>query len=319
MPDARSPPVLQLAQCALCSKLLESTHSGLPTVCISCDTICTNAVRQRLEELASGATAELQALGLILGNNRVEPQRRPELEHEKSVISGSNTSTNPGASNHGTFQTNSGWRRAYSYKNPDTPQLQTAAEEPAPEPVPLRRRKYTWLTTASEPPKERSAPAPVPPRKRKRGRPKRAAAPLPASAFPLGTYQSLELLLTELNRLLCTPHTDSLVHFWGTCADTEVSEAAAADPAEHVREVAWEVIERTVLAFNVDNILIQTSGDSTFTMTESAAIWMGAGDDTSQNHPCARCEHNLTIRVVALEQLNTSAQSVVVALSHATP
>ncbi|KAJ7673828.1 hypothetical protein DFH06DRAFT_1123500 [Mycena polygramma] len=318
MPDARSAPVLQLAQCALCSKLLESTYSGLPTVCISCDTICSNAVRQRLEELASGATAELNALGLILGNNPVESQRRPDLNHQNSVASGSNTYTNPRGSNSGTFQINSGWRRAYSYKNPDTPQTQTTTQEPAPEPAPLRRRKYAWLTTATEPPAERPPPAPVPPRKRKRGRPKRVAVPLPVSAFPPGTYQSLELLLTELNRLLCTPHADRPVHFWGTCADTEVSEAAAADPAEHVREVAWEVINRTVLAFNVDNILIQTSGDSTFTMTESAAIWMGAGDDTSQNHPCARCEHNLTIRVVALEQLNTSAQSVVVALSHVT-
>ncbi|KAJ6592509.1 hypothetical protein B0H19DRAFT_1245378 [Mycena capillaripes] len=69
-------------------------------------------------------------------------------------------------------------------------------------------------------------------------------------------YQTLGLLLTHLNCLLCTPPAGHEFEFRGTCA--LVADPAVA-PAACVVTVAWELIEKTLLAFNPP---IHASSDS---------------------------------------------------------
>ncbi|KAJ6592505.1 hypothetical protein B0H19DRAFT_1245374 [Mycena capillaripes] len=174
--------------------------------------------------------------------------------------------------------------------------------------------------------------------------PKRVPTPVRVVVLPLVTptstasisipaapiaYQTLGLLLTDLNRLLCTPHAGREFEFRGTCA--LVADPAVA-PAARVVTVAWEVIEKTVLAFNIHALSVHSSGTTAVATTQSSALWMGdpassASDNTVNTDsdsrrpcPCARCEHLLTISVWALEpQLGVAkpkGEGIWVALRH---
>lgn len=86
--------------------------------------------------------------------------------------------------------------------------------------------------------------------------PTRVILPLATEAQPEPIeYQTLDLLLSDLNRLLCTPHEEQPFHFRGTCAivlDPAIGHAA------RVTRVAWAIIRGTVLAFKyVPNLFIQ--------------------------------------------------------------
>ncbi|KAJ7150061.1 hypothetical protein C8R43DRAFT_496625 [Mycena crocata] len=109
-------------------------------------------------------------------------------------------------------------------------------------------------------------------------------------------YQSLELLIVDMNKLLNTPHEEQAFHFKGACA-------VVADPAvgnsARVAEVAWEIIRKTALAFNLNTLKIQSNPRSALFMTPSSAIWMGLPPDMLDKAapPCRRCEHLLTVGV----------------------
>ncbi|KAJ7830649.1 hypothetical protein B0H14DRAFT_3143467 [Mycena olivaceomarginata] len=123
------------------------------------------------------------------------------------------------------------------------------------------------------------------------------------------TYQTLALLLNDLNRLLLTPHEGREFAFRGRCAVI----VGAADTSEdalktRVLWVAWEIIERTVLSFDVQNLAVHGSAYGAVGKTRSIAIWMGALPDPrlqkeEDECPCARCEHLLTMSV-SLEPRN---------------
>ncbi|KAJ7128193.1 hypothetical protein C8R43DRAFT_951522 [Mycena crocata] len=129
----------------------------------------------------------------------------------------------------------------------------------------------------------RSIPRIVPP-------PGAADAPVPV------LYQSLSLLLADLNKLLNTPHEQQAFHFKGACAI--VADSAVGNVARLV-VVAWEIIQKTTLAFDINTLKIQSNPRSALVMTSSSAIWMGLPPDmlTKAALPCRQCEHLLTIGI----------------------
>ncbi|KAJ7137495.1 hypothetical protein C8R43DRAFT_1132097 [Mycena crocata] len=146
------------------------------------------------------------------------------------------------------------------------------------------------------------------PRKRKRTEvsPEPAAhiRSIPHIVLPPGTanaplpilYQTLKQLLADVNKLLNTPHEEQAFHFKGECA---VVADPAVDNANRVAAVAWEMIQKTVLSFNIHTLKIQINAHAALAMTLSSAIWMDCLPDSLETNapPCRRCEHLLTIGV----------------------
>ncbi|KAJ7779760.1 hypothetical protein B0H16DRAFT_1499787 [Mycena metata] len=139
-------------------------------------------------------------------------------------------------------------------------------------------------------------------------RPRRVVLPLTTDhrpSTPPIVYQTLTLLLQDLNRILCTPHEGLPFQFSGTCS--VVADAARVRNGDHYRmrvsQVGWEVIARTVLAFDVNAVRVHESGSvGAIALMRSAAIWMGAPPDprlraAELERPCGTCEHLLKIRV----------------------
>ncbi|KAJ6472909.1 hypothetical protein C8R47DRAFT_1324564 [Mycena vitilis] len=108
--------------------------------------------------------------------------------------------------------------------------------------------------------------------------PKRVVLPLitATSATPSAPpipYQTLALLLADLTRLLTTPHAGRAFDFRGSFA---VVGTMPGGPAARVVDVGWEIIEKTVLTFNVNTLKIQSSTHEAVTTTQTSAIWMSA-------------------------------------------
>ncbi|KAJ6587699.1 hypothetical protein DFH09DRAFT_1307902 [Mycena vulgaris] len=108
-------------------------------------------------------------------------------------------------------------------------------------------------------------------------------------------FQTLGLMLIDLNHFLCHPHPPFF--FRGTYS---IVADPAIDHAARVTSVAWDLIRNTVLAFNVATLTVHTSPRAALTATQSSAIWMGAPPDprladVSESRPCENCEHLLTI------------------------
>ncbi|KAJ6587646.1 hypothetical protein DFH09DRAFT_231131 [Mycena vulgaris] len=132
-------------------------------------------------------------------------------------------------------------------------------------------------------------------------------------------FQTLGLMLIDLNHFLCHPHPPFF--FRGTysiVADPAINHAA------RVTSVAWELIRNTVLAFNVQTLAVHTSSRAARATTQSSAIWMGAPPDprlanVSEPRPCEQCEHLLTIGAdpddSALER-GLQGQRITVTLRH---
>ncbi|KAJ7779707.1 hypothetical protein B0H16DRAFT_1499636 [Mycena metata] len=119
----------------------------------------------------------------------------------------------------------------------------------------------------------------------------------PPPDTPTIEYQTLNLLLADLNRLLRQPHAEQPFNFEGTCS-------IVSDPvivySARVQQVAWEVIWQTVLAFDIHNLSItHTNHGIAGTRIHAAAIWMGGPlrPGISPPCPCLHCEHQLTIIV----------------------
>ncbi|KAJ7150081.1 hypothetical protein C8R43DRAFT_497125 [Mycena crocata] len=115
-----------------------------------------------------------------------------------------------------------------------------------------------------------------------------------ADACPPVMYKSLALLLADLNKLLNTPHEDRAFHFKGACT-------IVADPSigsgDRVRRVAWEVIRRTVVAFNIHALTIENGTFGALTTAQSSALWMSSPPASLAiaTVPCRKCEHIFTI------------------------
>ncbi|KAJ7673853.1 hypothetical protein DFH06DRAFT_1173404 [Mycena polygramma] len=92
-------------------------------------------------------------------------------------------------------------------------------------------------------------------------------------AAPPIAYQTLALLLEDLTRLLTTPHAGRAFDFRGSCA---VVGTMPGGSAARVIDVCWEIIEKTVLTFNVNALKIQSSTHEAVTTTQTSAIWMSA-------------------------------------------
>ncbi|KAF7350711.1 hypothetical protein MSAN_01632100 [Mycena sanguinolenta] len=142
---------------------------------------------------------------------------------------------------------------------------------------------------------------------------------------PVIPYQTLALLLADLNRLLTTPHGGPGFDFQGTCAEIvgprdysgsgalangkgkgkgkekEEGELSGATLAAHggadrmrgrVMKLAWDVLDQTVLAFNVHKLMVHTgeTGTAAVATTRSSAIWMG--DPSLLETPPAAVEVN---------------------------
>ncbi|KAJ7636375.1 hypothetical protein FB45DRAFT_906479 [Roridomyces roridus] len=106
-------------------------------------------------------------------------------------------------------------------------------------------------------------------------------------------YQTLQLLLDDLNHLLYTPHEAQPFYFRGTCA-------IIADPAvefvQKLGDVAQQVVERTALSFNPQTLDIQSSAHAASTITRTQALWMG-GTLATSGVSCTRCRHTLSIGI----------------------
>ncbi|KAJ7697261.1 hypothetical protein B0H17DRAFT_376990 [Mycena rosella] len=134
-------------------------------------------------------------------------------------------------------------------------------------------------------------------------------------------YQSLRLLLIDLNRLLCTPHEEQPFDFRGTCS---IVADPAVDHATRVTSVAWALIRGTAVSFNVHTLAVHCSPRAALAVTGSSAIWMGAPPDprlanATQPRPCERCEHLLHIHVDADDSAcarGLQGQRIVVRLWH---
>lgn len=138
-------------------------------------------------------------------------------------------------------------------------------------------------------------------------------------------YQSLTLLLNDINRLLLTPHEGREFDFRGTCAVVADRQDSGEEALKaRVHHVAWGLLDRTVLAFDVHNLAVHASARAAVATTQSAAIWMGAppdprlqsGKGKEEECPCARCEHILTISVMLEEKKRAAGVSMVVGLRH---
>ncbi|KAK7052636.1 hypothetical protein R3P38DRAFT_3595861 [Favolaschia claudopus] len=144
----------------------------------------------------------------------------------------------------------------------------------------------------------------------------------PASPPTPIPYQTLTLLLTDLNRLLCTPHVGRAFDFRGTYTQivgvvppgSQNSSSVKGEVTSYdekflkplLEAVAWQVLDRTVLAFDVRNLAVRVAagagsgsvllkdgekdgvgggacecreGAVASAETRSAAIWMGGGKE----------------------------------------
>ncbi|KAJ7616006.1 hypothetical protein FB45DRAFT_1064175 [Roridomyces roridus] len=121
----------------------------------------------------------------------------------------------------------------------------------------------------------------------------------PPGTTPIPTpvaYQSLQLLLEDLNHLLHTPHEEQPFYFRGTCA---IIADPAVGHAKKLSSVAEQVVERTALIFDPQTLEIQSSEQAASTSTSTHAVWMpvGAGRPTTTGVSCTHCRHTLTIDV----------------------
>ncbi|KAJ7478741.1 hypothetical protein B0H11DRAFT_2234200 [Mycena galericulata] len=145
---------------------------------------------------------------------------------------------------------------------------------------------------------------PTPPPLPRPGPPKQVVVPLVTDKVgaerptPI-IYQTLELLLIDLNRLLCTPHDGAPFDFRGTCsiiADPAVSNA------NKVTDVVWEILRLTTVSFNPHTLAVHQSPYAARATTPTCALWMNAPPDprlekVTVPRPCNRCEHLMSIGV----------------------
>ncbi|KAK7013959.1 hypothetical protein R3P38DRAFT_3362769 [Favolaschia claudopus] len=209
-----------------------------------------------------------------------------------------------------------------------------APPPPPPPPPPLR--------TAPPPPPPPPRPLFAPPPRH----PRHIALPPTALSNPSSPpipYQTLSLLLNNLNRLLLTPHHDRAFAFRGTYAfiagvPSPGTTNSAAPPLDalflksQLLSVAWELLDRTVLAFDVHRLVVHADGKVAVATIRSSAGLGGGGHGASKTNgksakrkgrekekaggPCDRCEHLLTISVCLEERMYVVAARVIVALVH---
>ncbi|KAJ6483534.1 hypothetical protein C8R47DRAFT_564381 [Mycena vitilis] len=150
-------------------------------------------------------------------------------------------------------------------------------------------------------------------------------AALPHSTSEAIEYQTLDLLLADLTRLVSTPHVGREFDFRGTCA---VVGSAPGGPTARVVDVGWEIIGKTVLAFDVNALKIQSSTLAAVTNIQTSTIWMDAppppasktkSKSKEAEERCARCEHLLTISVWQVQRRFASGEMILVNLKHDFP
>ncbi|KAJ6477739.1 hypothetical protein C8R45DRAFT_1216624 [Mycena sanguinolenta] len=239
-----------------------------------------------------------------------------------------------------------------------------------PAPAPLRFVTAYAPAPAAAPFPART-PAPIPPSPERGEPPKRILLlpPTPASddTPPPIAYLSLPLLLADLNRLLMTPHGGLGFEFRAVCTeiiggrdvlrqDSLEKHAQAYGGKERLRrrvlEVAWKVLDCTVLAFNVPSLEFTDEKGQTVVAkvakVGSTAMWMGdprlveangrnsketnrrkesekdkGGDahtqaqvQTTEELPCTHCEHLLTIGVALELRRNAVGETTAISLLH---
>ncbi|KAJ7204947.1 hypothetical protein GGX14DRAFT_459015 [Mycena pura] len=141
-----------------------------------------------------------------------------------------------------------------------------------------------------------------------------SASGLDPDQAPPVAYATLALLLADLNRLLCTPHEHYPFHFMGTCA---VVSDPAVGHAARVMRVAWEIIQRTVLSFNVHRLTVATAPHVAVVTTKSSALWMGADKQAIESTPCRLCQHLLVLHVTSDDsRAPIEGQRMTVGLKH---
>ncbi|KAJ7839789.1 hypothetical protein B0H13DRAFT_1911037 [Mycena leptocephala] len=131
-----------------------------------------------------------------------------------------------------------------------------------------------------------------------------AAVHFPSSRHPTNrsttdapiTYQTLELLLADLNVLLYTPHAGRPFNFLGRRAFLAREDKGGGMGVIH------------------------GSGNAAVAKTQSAALWMGDEQarygGKARSCPCERCEHLLTISVWQEDRAHVDRQEISVGLSH---
>ncbi|KAJ7673993.1 hypothetical protein DFH06DRAFT_1173724 [Mycena polygramma] len=211
---------------------------------------------------------------------------------------------------------------------------------------PARAWYGPYTTVPVAPPPYAVPPAPArPPSPPRPPPPTRVVIPLikPHTSLPHSTseaieYQTLALLLADLTRLVSTPHVGREFDFRGTCA---VVGSAPGGPSARVVDVGWKIIEKTVLAFDVNAMKIQSSTLAAVTNIQTSAIWMAAPHSiappadpkaTSNSNSktktktkeaeeprCVRCEHLLTISVWQVQRRFVSGEMILVNLKHDFP
>ncbi|KAK7052666.1 hypothetical protein R3P38DRAFT_2861588 [Favolaschia claudopus] len=213
-----------------------------------------------------------------------------------------------------------------------------AAAPPPPPPSPPPLRTTPAPAPAPEPPRPLFAPPPRHPRHITL-----SPAALSNPSSPPIPYQTLSLLLNNLNRLLLTPHHDRAFAFRGTYAfiagvPSPGTPNSAAPPLDalflksQLLSVAWELLDRTVLAFDVHKLVVHADGKVAVATIRSSAGLGGGGHGASKTNgksakrkgkeqekargPCDRCEHLLTISVCLEESMYVVAARVIVALVH---
>ncbi|KAJ7171371.1 hypothetical protein C8R46DRAFT_1088251 [Mycena filopes] len=190
----------------------------------------------------------------------------------------------------------------------------------------------TPTTTSTTTAQQHPLPAPAPAPRIPKAIPRTIHLPLvtdPGPAAPFITYQTLALLLTDLNRLLSTPHEGQAFAFRGTCAVVAHPPTSPLVAERHYRarvaEVGWDVIAKTVLAFDAGalgrGVGLHSGTRGAIAQVRSAAIWMGAPRLEKQGgpaRPCEKCEHILKISVWEERKREpvVMGESIFVELSH---
>ncbi|KAJ7617303.1 hypothetical protein FB45DRAFT_933856, partial [Roridomyces roridus] len=176
--------------------------------------------------------------------------------------------------------------------------------------------RFSLTQPATRPPPPLSRPRP----------PKQVVVPLvnkELNSTPLTpiVYQSLALILEDLNRLLYTPHEGQPFDFRAVCA---IIADPAIDNAERVRLVAAQVTELTAISFNPYTLKIHDFPQGAASTVQTAALWMGTASVLPPNVACRRCEHLLTVSVtycrgplIRGEDISGfRGQRIIVALTH---
>ncbi|KAJ7471667.1 hypothetical protein B0H11DRAFT_2039484 [Mycena galericulata] len=267
--------------CTMCAAILRSTPCLRPIPCMSCGTICTVMVPVHWQPPAAQPKGNTSALGQSRWRKGVTPQAAFKAKMAQA-----------------TYVSNGQWKRPYVYGYANAPRNIHK--------TPQAQLLLPWTQRASQDHIENDVPPP-PPLSRPQP-PKQVVVPLVTDTegaerpIPI-VYQTLQLLLIDLNHLLCTPHENEPFGFRGTCS-------IIADPtvgnSDKVTSIAWDVLGLTAVSFNPNTLIVDASPSAAHAMIATCAIWMNAPRGTriargTLPNACSRCDHSLSIGVERCE------------------